>query len=209
MYFRQILRTQLIGTRTAHFNRLHRFCGAQVAALNITSLILIYSLFSLSAAEHVDNNCPTSSGGGGEPAVLHHQERPMCTRSDEVKLAEEASKKYGSPAPTIFSKVIDKSIPADIIYEDEKCLAFRDISPQAPVHFLVIPRVPIPRISEAKDDDAELLGHLLVVAKNVAKQESLKEGYRVVINDGKHGAQSVYHLHLHVLGGRQMSWPPG
>uniref|UniRef100_A0A3B4GI04 Uncharacterized HIT-like protein Synpcc7942_1390 n=1 Tax=Pundamilia nyererei TaxID=303518 RepID=A0A3B4GI04_9CICH len=111
--------------------------------------------------------------------------------------------------PTIFSKVIDKSIPADIIYEDEKCLAFRDISPQAPVHFLVIPRIPIPRISEAKDDDAELLGHLLVVAKNVAKQESLTEGYRVVINDGKHGAQSVYHLHIHVLGGRQMKWPPG
>lgn len=83
-------------------------------------------------------------------------ERPLCTKSDEVRLAEEASKKYGSPAPTIFSKVIDKSIPADIIYEDEKCLAFRDISPQAPVHFLVIPRIPIPRISEAKDDDAEV-----------------------------------------------------
>ncbi|KAM3610314.1 uncharacterized protein V6R79_002238 [Siganus canaliculatus] len=136
-------------------------------------------------------------------------ERPLCTKSDEVKLAEEASKKYGSPAPTIFSKIIDKSIPADIIYEDEKCLAFRDISAQAPVHFLVIPKIPIPRISEAKDDDAELLGHLLVVAKNVAKQESLNEGYRVVINDGKHGAQSVYHLHIHVLGGRQMTWPPG
>uniref|UniRef100_A0A3B5AKA1 Histidine triad nucleotide binding protein 2 n=2 Tax=Stegastes partitus TaxID=144197 RepID=A0A3B5AKA1_9TELE len=136
-------------------------------------------------------------------------ERPLCSRSDEVRLAEEASRKYGSPAPTIFSKVIDRSIPADIIYEDEKCLAFRDISPQAPVHFLVIPRVPIPRISAARDDDAELLGHLLVVAKNVAKQESLHEGYRVVINDGKHGAQSVYHLHIHVLGGRQMNWPPG
>uniref|UniRef100_A0A667Y190 Histidine triad nucleotide binding protein 2 n=1 Tax=Myripristis murdjan TaxID=586833 RepID=A0A667Y190_9TELE len=136
-------------------------------------------------------------------------ERPLCTKSDEVRLAEEASKKYGSPAPTIFSKVIDKSIPADIIYEDDKCLAFRDVNPQAPVHFLVIPRLPIPRISEAKDDDAELLGHLLVVAKNVAKKESLDEGYRVVINDGKHGAQSVYHLHIHIIGGRQMKWPPG
>ncbi|XP_033474460.1 histidine triad nucleotide-binding protein 2, mitochondrial isoform X2 [Epinephelus lanceolatus] len=164
MYFRQILRTQFVWTRTAHLSRLHRVCQA---------------------------------------------ERPLCTRSDEVRLAEEASKKYGSPAPTIFSKVIDKSIPADIIYEDDKCLAFRDVNPQAPVHFLVIPRVPIPRISEVKDDDTELLGHLLVVAKNVAKQESLKEGYRVVINDGKHGAQSVYHLHIHVLGGRQMKWPPG
>uniref|UniRef100_A0A3Q3XJE9 HIT domain-containing protein n=1 Tax=Mola mola TaxID=94237 RepID=A0A3Q3XJE9_MOLML len=136
-------------------------------------------------------------------------ERSLCTQSNEVKLAEEASKKYGNPAPTIFSKVIDKSIPADVIYEDEKCLAFRDINPQAPIHFLVIPRVPIPRISEVKDDDAELLGHLLIVAKNVAKQESLTDGYRVVINDGKHGAQSVYHLHVHVLGGRQMTWPPG
>ncbi|KAK5870850.1 hypothetical protein PBY51_003762 [Eleginops maclovinus] len=164
MYFRQILRTQLLGTRTAHLHRLHLVCRA---------------------------------------------ERPLCTTSDEVRLAEKASKKYGFPAPTIFSKVIDKSIPADIIYEDEKCLAFRDISPQAPVHFLVIPRVPIPRISEAKDEVAELLGHLLVVAKKVAKQESLVEGYRVVINDGKHGAQSVYHLHLHVLGGRQLKWPPG
>ncbi|XP_024131333.1 histidine triad nucleotide-binding protein 2, mitochondrial isoform X1 [Oryzias melastigma] len=133
--------------------------------------------------------------------------KTLCTKSDEVKLAEEASKRV--PAQTIFSKVIDKSIPADIIYEDEKCLAFRDISPQAPVHFLVIPRTPIPRISAAEDTDAELLGHLLVVAKNMAKQESLSDGYRVVINDGKHGAQSVYHLHVHVLGGRQMTWPPG
>ncbi|XP_070690216.1 histidine triad nucleotide-binding protein 2, mitochondrial isoform X1 [Pempheris klunzingeri] len=210
MYFRQLLRTQFVGIRAAHLNRLHRVCRAEVAALKINSLVLLNILFSLSAAEHFDSSCPASSGGGcREPAAAHHQERPLCTKSDEVRLAEEASKKYGSPAPTIFSKVIDKSIPADIIYEDEKCLAFRDISPQAPVHFLVIPRVPIPRISEAKDDDAELLGHLLVVAKNVAKQESLNEGYRVVINDGKHGAQSVYHLHIHILGGRQMMWPPG
>ncbi|TRY95851.1 hypothetical protein DNTS_021387 [Danionella cerebrum] len=128
---------------------------------------------------------------------------------DEVRLAKEASKNYGKPAPTIFSKILDKSIPAAIIYEDEKCLAFRDVNPQAPVHFLVIPRIPIPRISEAHDDDAPLLGHLLVVAKNVAMKEGLVEGYRVVINDGKNGAQSVYHLHIHVLGGRQMNWPPG
>ncbi|XP_051517842.1 histidine triad nucleotide-binding protein 2, mitochondrial isoform X1 [Myxocyprinus asiaticus] len=131
------------------------------------------------------------------------------SKRDEVRLAEEASKKYGKPEPTIFSKIIDKTIPANIIYEDDKCLAFRDVSPQAPVHFLVIPRIPIPRISEAHDDDAPLLGHLLMVAKNVAKKEGLDEGYRVVINDGKNGAQSVYHLHVHVLGGRQMRWPPG
>ncbi|KAJ8273979.1 hypothetical protein COCON_G00086040 [Conger conger] len=140
-------------------------------------------------------------------------ERSYCnTANNEVtkaRVADEARKKYGNPAPTIFSKVIDKSIPADIIYEDDKCLAFRDISPQAPVHFLVIPRTPIPRFSAAEDEDAQLLGHLLVVAKNVAQKEGLVDGYRVVINDGKHGAQSVYHLHVHVLGGRQLSWPPG
>ncbi|XP_018524769.2 histidine triad nucleotide-binding protein 2, mitochondrial isoform X1 [Lates calcarifer] len=212
MYCRQILRARFVGTGATHLNRLHRVCLTEVALkINCLVLILMNIFLSLPAAEHLDNTCPTSSGGGcGKSAVPpRHQERPLCTRSDEVRLAEEASKKYGSPAPTIFSKVIDKSIPADIIYEDEKCLAFRDISPQAPVHFLVIPRVPIPRISEAKDDDAELLGHLLIVAKNVAKQESLDKGYRVVINDGKHGAQSVYHLHIHVLGGRQMTWPPG
>ncbi|XP_051961575.1 histidine triad nucleotide-binding protein 2, mitochondrial [Xyrauchen texanus] len=136
--------------------------------------------------------------------------KSFCSSNrDEVRLAEEASKKYGKPEPTIFSKIIDKTIPANIIYEDDKCLAFRDVSPQAPVHFLVIPRIPIPRISEAHDDDAPLLGHLLMVAKNVAKKEGLDEGYRVVINDGKNGAQSVYHLHVHVLGGRQMRWPPG
>ncbi|KAK0143460.1 Histidine triad nucleotide-binding protein 2, mitochondrial [Merluccius polli] len=143
------------------------------------------------------------------PSILMDKSLQEHSLSDEVRLAAEASKKYGSPAPTIFSKVIDKSIPADVIYEDEKCLAFRDITPQAPVHFLVIPKVTIPRISSAQDDDAELLGHLLVVVKNVAKKECLDEGYRVVINDGKHGAQSVYHLHIHVLGGRQMTWPPG
>ncbi|XP_076006979.1 putative HIT-like protein Synpcc7942_1390 isoform X2 [Genypterus blacodes] len=164
----------------------------------------MHILFSLSVAEF-SGELP----GCAVHAEFRHPERPLCTKSDEVQLAKEASKRYVSAAPTIFSKVIDKSIPADIIYEDDKCLAFRDISPQAPVHFLVIPRLPIPRISEAKDDDAELLGHLLVVAKNVAKKESLAEGYRVVINDGQHGAQTVYHLHIHVLGGRQMMWPPG
>ncbi|MGH0181039.1 UNVERIFIED_CONTAM: hypothetical protein FKN15_014920 [Acipenser sinensis] len=120
------------------------------------------------------------------PAAVSDQEtRDYCsgTASDDevtkARLAEEARKKYGNPPPTIFSKIIDKTMPADIIYEDEKCLAFRDIGAQAPVHFLVIPRSPIPRISEAADDDEQLLGHLLIVAKNMAKKEGLKEGYRV------------------------------
>ncbi|XP_029961058.1 histidine triad nucleotide-binding protein 2, mitochondrial isoform X1 [Salarias fasciatus] len=212
MYLRRGLRIQAVGSRLAPFGRSHRVCGAEVAALTVLFAAVVLMNLDLSLAAAAER-CDSPAGGGcGRPAGHphhHHQERPLCTKSDEVRLAEEASRRYGSLAPTIFSKVIDKSIPADIIYEDDKCLAFRDISPQAPVHFLVIPRVPIPRISEAKDDDTELLGHLLVVAKNVAKQESLDEGYRVVINDGKHGAQSVFHLHVHVLGGRQMKWPPG
>nr|XP_025973190.1 histidine triad nucleotide-binding protein 2, mitochondrial [Dromaius novaehollandiae] len=88
-------------------------------------------------------------------------------------------------------------------------MAFRDVAPQAPVHFLVIPKRPIARISRVGPEDTELLGHLLVVASRTAQAEGLARGYRVVINDGEHGAQSVYHLHLHVLGGRQLAWPPG
>ncbi|XP_072428238.1 uncharacterized HIT-like protein Synpcc7942_1390 isoform X1 [Chiloscyllium punctatum] len=127
----------------------------------------------------------------------------------KATLADYANKKYGNQPPSLFSKIIDKSLPADIIYEDDQCLSFRDVNPQAPVHFLVIPKIPIPRISEVADDDKELLGHLLIVAKNLAKKEGLADGYRMVINDGKNGAQSVYHLHIHVIGGRQMRWPPG
>ncbi|XP_051889034.1 uncharacterized HIT-like protein Synpcc7942_1390 isoform X2 [Pristis pectinata] len=127
----------------------------------------------------------------------------------KAKLAGDARKRYGNQPPTLFSKIIDKSVSADIIYEDDQCLSFRDINPQGPVHFLVIPKVPIPQISVVADDDKELLGHLLIVAKNLAKKEQLTDGYRVVINDGKNGAQSVYHLHIHVIGGRQMGWPPG
>uniref|UniRef100_A0A8D3DZ97 HIT domain-containing protein n=1 Tax=Scophthalmus maximus TaxID=52904 RepID=A0A8D3DZ97_SCOMX len=133
---------------------------------------------------------------------LSDPQRPLCTKSDEVRLAEEASRKYGSPAPTIFSRVIDKSLPADIIYEDEK------VNPNPSALCLLYIFIPS-QWNTNSNTNFQLLGHLLVVAKNVAKKESLHEGYRVVINDGKHGAQSVYHLHIHVLGGRQMTWPPG
>jgi len=95
------------------------------------------------------------------------------------------------------------------IFYDLQCIAFDDINPQAPVHFLVIPRKPISQLSKAQDEDEPLLGHLMNVAHKVAKQKGLTNGFRLVINDGKHGAQSVYHLHLHVLGGRQLQWPPG
>ncbi|KAK9504282.1 hypothetical protein O3M35_010651 [Rhynocoris fuscipes] len=127
--------------------------------------------------------------------------------ADEVAKAAEAAKAPGGD--TIFGKILRKEIPAKIIHEDDQCIAFHDVNPQAPVHFLVIPRKPIATLSDAEDSDAELLGHLMVTAKNVAKKEGLNNGYRLVVNNGKDGAQSVYHLHIHVLGGRQMGWPPG
>ncbi|XP_039224991.1 histidine triad nucleotide-binding protein 2, mitochondrial [Crotalus tigris] len=125
---------------------------------------------------------------------------------EEVERAQCAAEQ---PGPTVFSRILDGSIAAHLLYEDDQCMAFRDVSPQAPVHFLVIPRRPLARLSRVAASDAQLLGHLLVVASQTAKAEGLSDGYRVVINEGKHGAQSVYHLHLHVLGGRQMGWPPG
>lgn len=116
-------------------------------------------------------------------------------------------------APTLFDKIVSKEIPADIIHEDDLCIAFRDISPQGPTHFLVIPKNKdgLNRISNMREDQKELVGHLLYTAQQVAKKEGLVEsgGFRTVINDGPQGAQSVYHLHVHVIGGRQMEWPPG
>jgi len=109
---------------------------------------------------------------------------------------------------TIFSRIIDREIPADIIYEDEQALAFRDISPQAPVHFLVIPKKPIAKLSDATSEDQALLGHLLLVAREVAAQEGL-EDFRLNVNNGAGASQTVFHLHVHVLGGRSFSWPPG
>ena len=110
---------------------------------------------------------------------------------------------------TIFSKIIRKEIPADIIYEDDLVLAFRDVQPQAPVHILVIPKQPIESIDQATPEDTALLGHLLLTIKRVAAQEGLEKGYRVVINTGEDGGQTVFHLHLHLLGRRSMTWPPG
>jgi histidine triad (HIT) family protein len=114
-----------------------------------------------------------------------------------------------APTETIFSKIIQREIPADIVYEDDLSLAFRDINPQAPVHILVIPKQPIPRIADAVADDQTLLGHLLLVAAKIAKDEGLDKGFRLVINNGEDGGQAVYHLHVHILGGRAMLWPPG
>ncbi|XP_022983143.1 14 kDa zinc-binding protein [Cucurbita maxima] len=116
-----------------------------------------------------------------------------------------------SDSPTIFDKIINKEIPSTIVFEDDKVLAFRDISPQAPTHILIIPKVKdgLSGLSKAEDRHTEILGQLLYVAKLIAKQEGLDDGFRVVINDGPSGCQSVYHLHVHLLGGRQMNWSPG
>lgn len=110
---------------------------------------------------------------------------------------------------TIFGKIIRREIPADIVYEDDLALAFKDVNPQAPTHILVIPKKPIPRLSDCSQVDSSLLGHLLMTVKKVAEQANLTQGYRVVINNGADAGQSVDHLHLHILGDRPLKWPPG
>ena len=111
---------------------------------------------------------------------------------------------------TLFERIIQGEVPAQIIHEDDQCVAIRDINPQAPTHVLVIPKKVIPRLGEATPSDESLLGHLLLTAAEVAKREGLAgNGYRVVVNQGWQAGESVPHLHVHVLGGRQMKWPPG
>ena len=111
---------------------------------------------------------------------------------------------------TLFERIAAGEIPADIVRKDDDVLAIRDINPQAPVHILVIPRRVIPRIGEARDNDGVLLGQLLLAARDIAKEEGLDEtGYRLVINHGPHAGESVPHLHVHLLGGRPLDWPPG
>jgi len=111
---------------------------------------------------------------------------------------------------TIFGKIIDREIPADIVYEDDLCLAFRDVNPVAPVHILIIPKKAIPALAAAEGKYHAILGHLLVKASEIARSEGLEEGgYRVIINNGEGAGQTVFHLHLHLLGGRPFAWPPG
>lgn len=111
--------------------------------------------------------------------------------------------------PTLFERIVSREIKADIVYEDDAVLAFRDLHPQAPVHVLVIPKKPIPALSAATPEDRELLGRVLLACAKVAAQEGLGKGYRVVTNNGPDAGQSVDHLHFHVLGGRSLAWPPG
>ena len=110
---------------------------------------------------------------------------------------------------SVFSRILAGELEADICYEDEHCAVIRDSNPQAPVHLLLIPRKPIPRLSKQEAEDRELMGHLLVTAPKVAEQEGIGGKYRLVINDGREAGQTVFHLHIHILGGREFSWPPG
>src|SRR5918996_6545924 len=108
---------------------------------------------------------------------------------------------------TIFGKIINREIPADIVYEDEHCLAFRDINAQAPTHVLLIPRKEIPRLADATAEDQALLGHLMIAAGKIARQLGVDDAFRLVVNNGAEAGQSVLHLHLHIIGGRRMTWP--
>ena len=110
---------------------------------------------------------------------------------------------------TIFEKIIKREIPADIVYEDERCLAFRDINPQAPTHVLLIPKKEIPMLTDATGEDQALLGHLMLAAGKVAGALGVGDAFRLVVNNGAAAGQSVFHLHLHILGGRKLTWPPG
>ena len=110
---------------------------------------------------------------------------------------------------TIFQKIIDKEIPSDIIYEDEKSLVFKDINPVAPIHILIIPKKQIEKISDAEQTDQDLLGHLFLVAGKVARQLGVENAFRLVVNNGAGAQQTVFHLHIHLIAEREFSWPPG
>ena len=110
---------------------------------------------------------------------------------------------------TIFQKIIDKELPADIIYEDESCLAFKDINPVAPIHILIIPKKRIEKISDSNTEDRELLGHLFLVAGNIARDLGIEDAFRLVVNNGAGAQQTVFHLHIHLIAGREFNWPPG
>ncbi len=110
---------------------------------------------------------------------------------------------------TLFTKIIDREIPADIIYEDELCIAFNDINPQAPLHALLVPKKVIPMLSESSEEHQSLLGHLMLVAPKIAKEQGYQDAFRIVINNGENAGQTVFHIHIHIIAGRALNWPPG
>ncbi len=110
---------------------------------------------------------------------------------------------------TLFEKIIDKEIPAEIIYEDEISIVIKDINPQAPTHLLIIPKKVIPKLSDSSDDDKNVLGHLMLIARDISTELGLDETFRLVVNNGAKAGQSVFHLHIHLLSGRPLNWPPG
>jgi len=112
-------------------------------------------------------------------------------------------------AESLFTKIINREIPADIVYEDDLCLAFKDVNPQAPLHILVIPKKQIEKISDAGEDEQDLLGHLFLKAGEIARNNGYGEAYRLIINNGEDAGQTVFHLHIHILAGRNFAWPPG
>ncbi len=110
---------------------------------------------------------------------------------------------------TVFKKIIDREIPAEIVYEDQECLAFKDINPQAPIHVIVIPKKEIPNLEELREEDEALIGHLFIAMQRIAQQMGISTGYRVVLNNGPNAGQEVMHIHFHMLAGRKFDWPPG
>jgi len=187
----------------------------------VSGRFLQISTRNLYCQRSIQQNLSTVSIKQSSPLLSRHKEicrnqrrlvefhtSSLLKMSDEVEKAKAAA--GGEKVErTLFEKIIAREIPADIIYEDETSLAFNDIAPQAPVHFLVIPKKPITMIEKAEDCDEQVLGHCLLVAKKVAKERGMEKGYRLVINNGVEGCQSVYHVHIHVLGGKQLGWPPG
>lgn len=177
--------------------------------------------FAIVGTRRIHCHISSSSGSalhpfGIKPSFRTYSRTSAFNMSDEVEAAKkaaaeyEASDKDGAGPPTVFDKILSGEWDSKKVYDDDKCYAFRDVNPQAPVHVLVIPkrRDGMIKLSTAREDQSDLLGHMLYVAGQIGKKECPK-GFRIVINDGEQGSQAVYHLHIHVFGGRQMQWPPG
>ena len=160
----------------------------------------------ISIANHLKYNRNTTCT---KPNTKYFLKRNMSSGASSEEMKAKLSKDTGEE--TIFDKIIRKEIPSTVVFEDDDILAFRDVNPQAPTHILLIPKVRagLTQISKAEESHQQILGKLMYTATKVAKQENLGNGYRLVINDGVEGCQSVYHLHLHLIGGRQLTWPPG